>query len=201
MKTKIIRTMQKMLVAALILLAQVTNAAQEQDPAQFELTNKYAIVSTIVTNTTAKWTTNWSAFIAEFQPAFDKGDLTPSDILDLAKRFHGHAVTWEGTISRPLTRGSVGISMPPAEIKYKVSSFGTTRMLPAIIDGITLTPEGFHSNAWVGAVSGQRVKFQTVLVGPALGPMLQGMGPNQGKLVILWKTKDAELLRSEAPSK
>jgi hypothetical protein len=177
------------------------NAPAPEANAEAELANKYAVVSTVVTNTTAKWSTNWNAFIAEFEPFFEKGEVTTADSLVLAKRFHAHAVTWTGTIQTTLTNGSLGVAMPEAKMRYKRMLYGTAVTNTATIDHLSLAPESVHSNAWAGLLPGQRVTFRTILVGPALGPVLWGMGPNEGTVIVFWRTKDAELIRSGSPAK
>jgi len=169
--------------------------APRQDPeAKSERTREYATVTEIGANSTAKWTTNWEAFVAEFQPCFDKGEVTKSDNVQLAKKFNAHVVTWSGTADGPLSDGKVSITMPRAQLRLSERSTG-------YVQHLTLRPEGAHANAWAAVSPGQKVKFRTTLVGSALGPIIYGMGKNAGQLLILWRTKDAELISFASPSR
>jgi hypothetical protein len=182
--------------AAAAVLTYGGMAVAADDPAEAELTNRHLVVSKIITDTKAAWATNWTAFVAEFQPYFDKGEVTISNKLDLAKQFHAHVVTWQGKVSS-ITNGNVHLDMPAAPLKVKIASWSGPQNETRYLDSLTITPEGSHSNAWGGVRAGEEVTFRTILVGPALGPTLFGMGPNAGKVIVLWNTKDGELLQKK----
>ena len=137
----------------------------------------------------ATWKNDWAVFASTLSSLFKRGALKA----DLEAQFAGQIVNWTGVVKEVRRTGdqvSVQIDMPAKTIDL---SDGTT----TTVDRLGLTPVGAEAQKWVAIATGTSVRFRTTLKGDGLFPvigLMQGMGDNAGKKIVIISTEGLELL-------